>query len=389
MSTTQVSNLHIYPIKSIAGISLSSATVTELGLNEDRRFVLSDPSGEFITARTEPKLCLVQSKLSHQGISLIADDMPELSLMYDQFSNQYQDVNVWGDKVSGQICSDAANQWFSDYLKRPCQLIFFGEHSFREKKANTENARKVAFADGYPLLLISQSSLDDLNERLSSKQLDQVSMANFRPNIVVQHSLAFEEDTWQHIRIGEVEFIVSKPCERCIFTTVNPKTGEKHPERQPLKTLQSYRQNEANEVLFGQNLIPLNEGIINQGDPIVVLSKKVPPAFQTTTEESVEKTINPKKETNTVPKKLTVHFEKWNKSHQSKETKTLLEHGEDAGLILPYSCRAGMCGRCKAKLISGDVKQATTDGLMAQEIEDGYILCCASTAQTDIVIKHD
>lgn len=423
----KVSSLHIYPIKSTAGITLLSTKVETLGLAFDRRFVISDPSGLFITARTEPRLCLVQTKLSPHGLILSAPNMSTLTLTYTEFTPQYQKVTVWGDSINGQLCSEKANSWFSEYLQRPCVLLFFGEDSYRERSANTDNARKLAFADGYPLLLISQASLNDLNTRLlENKNNDEsftnnaqniISMTQFRPNIVVDNTAAFAEDTWQHIRIGEVEFKVSKPCERCVFTTINPETGEKHPQQQPLRMLQSFRQTLHGEVLFGQNLIALNSGTINAGDELTVISTQQPPVFAlstltaqiTNTPDNTPK-VKPLENNNnlndhivdkSVNKKLNVFFEKWNKRYQipsttlngqeGEQAKTLLENGEDAGLILPYSCRAGMCGRCKAKLISGEVKQLPTDdmnGLTEQEKKEGYILCCSTIAISDVVIKH-
>jgi uncharacterized protein YcbX/ferredoxin len=356
----------------------------------------------------------VQTNVIAGGLALSAPNMPTISLSYEKFSVQYQSVTVWGDEISGQLCAEEANAWFSHYLARPCQLLFFGQNSYRERKTNTDRARKLAFADGYPLLLISQASLDTLNQRLTSNQQQSVSMAQFRPNIVVDNCLPFAEDEWQHIRIGEVEFKVSKPCERCIFTTINPQNGNKHPELQPLRTLKSFRKTNAGEVLFGQNLIALNSGQIKEGDKLTIISKQKAPIFTLSDENqqhqdqhalTTEQFDNVASESKvksalhadeivpkTINKKLTVHFEKWNKDHQSlnlnSNQKTLLENGEDAGLILPYSCRAGMCGRCKAKLISGEVKQLSSDGLTAQEKQEGYILCCSSVAMSDVVIKH-
>ncbi|MCW8832146.1 MAG: MOSC domain-containing protein [Colwellia sp.] len=394
MSATKVNSLYIYPIKSTAGISLPSATVNKLGLAFDRYFVLSDELGQFITARTEPRLCLVNTVLMETGIRISAPNMPTITLSYDGFSGQYQQVTVWGDDIAGQVCSTTASQWFSDYLQRPCQLLFFGEKSYRERKANTEKARKLTFTDGYPLLLISQASLDDLNQRLRHNQLSPVSMAQFRPNIVVEHCLPFEEDTWQHIRIGEVEFKVSKPCERCIFTTVNPLSGEKHAEQQPLKTLSSFRQTTQGEVIFGQNLIPLNTGTLKQGDTLEVLSKQTPPSLKKQTPQPIQQ--GDQSETSFLDKaktqskqKIKITYDKWQKIYQGDNQKTLLEHGEEAGLILPYSCRAGMCGRCKAKLVSGTVKQDKNDGLTDQEKQEGYILCCSAIGTSDVVIKHE
>ncbi len=381
MPTVTVSNLYIYPIKSTMGISLAQTSIDELGLAFDRRFIISDNSGQFISARTEPTLCLVTTILTEHGIALSAPTMPTLTLMYKSFSKQYKNVNVWDDEVAGQLCSTEANSWFSDYLQRPCQLLYFGKASTREKGLKTAKTRKLAFSDGYPLLLISQASLDDLNQRLLTDNQKTVSMAQFRPNIVVDNCLPFAEDGWQYIRIGDMEFKVSKPCERCIFTTVNPENGIKDAQQQPLSTLKTYRQTSNGEVLFGQNLIPLTTGRIKQGDTLTVGKSQQPPMFTQPNSTPGTTTVNKNK-------KVTIQFETWNKTHPADNQKTVLEHGEEAGLIIPYSCRGGMCGRCKAKLISGEVTQLADDGLSAEEKQQGYILCCSSIAQSDVVIKH-
>ncbi len=381
MPTVTVSDLYIYPIKSTMGIRLPHANIDELGLAFDRRFVVSDNAGQFITARTEPTLCLVSSKLTEKSIELSAPNMPTLTLTYQKFSSQYKNVTVWGDEIAGQLCSTEASSWFSNYLQRPCQLLYFGQASSRVKNANTDNARNLAFVDGYPLLLISQASLDDLNQRLVANNKQPVSMAQFRPNIVIDNCLPFAEDAWQYIRIGDTEFKVSKPCERCIFTTVNPENGVKDAQQQPLSTLKTYRQTNNGEVLFGQNLIPLTSGHIKQGDKLTVNKSQQPPIFNQSNSTVATTTEKNKK-------KVTIKFETWNKKHKADNQKTILEHGEEAGLIIPYSCRAGMCGRCKAKLISGEVTQLADDGLSAEEKQQGYILCCSSIAQSDVVIKH-
>jgi len=380
MPTIAVSDLYIYPIKSTRGIRLPYSNIDALGLTFDRRFVISDNAGQFITARTEPTLCLVTTTLTEHGLTLSAPGMPTLTLVYKDFSLQYKDVCVWGDVIAAQLCSTKANVWFSGYLNRPCQLLYFGETSSRIKNEN-DDTRELAFADGYPLLLISQASLDDLNQRLISQNKQPVSMAQFRPNIVVEHCLPFAEDGWQYITIGEIQFKVSKPCERCILTTVNPIKGHKDAEQQPLSTLKTYRQTLNGEVLFGQNLIPLSSGRIIKGDKLSVIKSQSPPLF------------NQKNPTDTAPtvknkKKVTIEFETWNKKHSADNQKSILDHGEAAGLIIPASCRAGMCGRCKAKLISGEVTQIADDGLSEEEKQQGYILCCSSIAQSDVVVKH-
>lgn len=396
-----VSELTVYPIKSSAGISLTTAWVDEYGLAFDRRFVICDSQGQFITARTENNLCLIRTSLTPQGLMVIAPDMPVLQLNYHEFAENYTSVQVWNDKVKGQVCSKDADAWFSQYLKKECRLLFFGSASQRKVK----NAQQeTAFTDGYPLLLISQASLDALNNKLKTP----VAMANFRPNIVVDDCEAFAEDTWKHIRIGEVEFMVSKPCSRCVFTTVDPETAHKSLNQEPLKTLKTFRQTFSGDVMFGQNLIQLNQGQIKNGDTVTVLSKQEPPKFlgktankkgtpaeaQVTTSSlqtpeaapaTQHKAASPKAQ-GKVPQKVTVDFAGWNKSIVANTKESVLDQGEEAGLLLPYSCRGGMCGRCKMKLVAGDVKVLADDGLHDSEKSQGYILACSSIPQSDIVV---
>ncbi|MGB1263899.1 MAG: YcbX family protein [Cognaticolwellia sp.] len=384
MSKAALQNIYLYPIKSSAGIELSTSWVEELGLACDRRFVVATPEGDFITARTQPSLCLIQANLTTTGLIITAPDMPSLTIDYQKICPDYVEVRVWRDTVQAQPCQDVINQWFSRYLQQPCQLLFFGTQSQRLVKNKNS---QVGFADGYPLLLISQASLDDLNQRYPANAR-KITMAQFRPNIVVNHCDAFTEDTWQHIRIGEVEFEITKACSRCVFTTVNPETGEKHHQQEPLNTLKRYRQADNGDVLFGQNLVALNQGQIKRGDIVEVLKRQTPPTFtiknrpitankQPTTETTITKTAKPK-----------ITFTSFDKTLPGNNQETLLEQGENAGLVLPYSCRAGMCGSCKVKLEQGQVQQDCQDGLSDDEQRHGYILSCSCIPLTDVVISH-
>jgi len=264
VQNTTLSNISIYPIKSTSGIELSNSWVDAFGLSFDRRFVLTDSKGIFITARKKSKLCLVQANFTTEGFALTAPNMPVLHVRFNDFSSKYQSITVWKSDINAQHCHQNYDVWFSEYLEMPCQLLFFGEQSNRLVK---NSSKSVAFADGYPLLLISQASLDDLNQRCPAD----ISMDRFRPNIVVNGCLPYAEDDWKKFKIGEVEFEVVKPCIRCVFTTVDPLTGEKHPEREPLTTLKAYRKI-GNEVMFGQNVIALNEGQIKRGDKVSIIA---------------------------------------------------------------------------------------------------------------------
>jgi len=381
-------SLHIYPIKSTAGISISNSWVDELGLSFDRRFVVTDLTGQFITARTEPTLCLIRVNLTEHGLILTAPDMPALVINYRDLSKNYQKITVWNDDIQAQYGHENYDLWFSQFLNKSCQLVYFGENSQR----HVSNSHKgIAFADGYPLLLISQASLDDLNEKIPSRT-SQISMAQFRPNLVVNNCDAFTEDTWQHIRIGEVEFEVSKPCSRCIFTTVNPANAEKHPQQEPLKTLTTYRQVANGDVMFGQNLMALNQGSIKQGDEIMLIKKQAAPIFvpkpaKKLLNKELSQNVTADEELKNVPKgKVNLSFDSWNKNVIGNTKETILEQGEAAGMLLPYSCRGGMCGRCKIKLQSGEVKQLANDGLSDEEQQQGFVLSCSSVPLTDLIL---
>ncbi len=401
--STQLSAIHIYPIKSAAGITLPTSQVEAQGLAFDRRFVITDMAGNFITGRTHPKIALIHCKLTMQGLQLKAPNMTELTVNYQDFSRHYENVQIWKDTISAQYCSVLIDVWFSQYLDMPCQLLYFGENSQRSVKRYQQNDNvKLSFADGYPLMLISQASLDDLNQRLQNSGLKQVAMTQFRPNLVVNNSDAFAEDGWQKIRIGEVEFEIAKPCSRCIFTTVDPVTAQKHQQQEPLTTLKQYRHDKTKqEIMFGQNLVALNQGMIRSGDNVEVLNTQTAhvysdniPLLKTPASTPVKKQ-HPKKvlankvaEQQTItPQKVNILFDSWDKNISGNNQQPLLVQSENAGLILAYSCRAGMCGRCKVKLESGEVKQLASDGLTAEEQQQGYILACSCVPKTDVVIS--
>ena len=270
-----LSKLSLYPVKSIAGNDLTESMVTMLGLESDRRFVIADSQGKFLTARIVPKLLLIKAAISRHGLILSAPNTSTLKLTYSQFSQQYTPVTVWNSEIMGQHCSAEADQWFSSFLGRECHLLYFGEQSSRPLKRYPEH--QTAFADGYPLLLISEASLEDLNRRCSSA----IEMAQMRPNLVVTDTHPYAEDSWKRIRIGSVDFEVAKPCGRCILTTVNTSTLERQQDKEPLSILKQYRKGSDGEAHFGQNLIALNEGIIRTGDPVEILETQTPEQYPT------------------------------------------------------------------------------------------------------------
>ncbi|MGY6037728.1 MOSC N-terminal beta barrel domain-containing protein [Aeromonas sp. AE23HZ002T15] len=268
----RLDSIHLYPIKSTAGMPLSRARVTEEGLLGDRRYMVVKPDGSFITARTHPQLQLVVATPMDGGLQLRYPGMAPLSLLESDFSRVPQATGVWSDSFQALHTHDQADGWLSQVAREPVRLLWLGERSDRFR---AKTGTRVSFADGYPLLLIGQGSLDDLN--LRSDALHQ--MSQFRTNLVAGGTLPFEEDGWKRIRIGEVEFLVAKPCSRCIMTTVEPGSERFNALKEPLATLTRYRRGEDGEVYFGQNLVALNEGWIEAGSEIEVLERARPPVY--------------------------------------------------------------------------------------------------------------
>lgn len=269
---TTLASIHLYPVKSCAALSPAEALVTEEGLAGDRRYMVIKPDGTFVTARTHPRLQQIVAHYDAGALQLAYAGLPALQLDESDFDCAPLDTQVWKDSFPALTTTAAADAWISQVLGEPVRLLWLGEQSprYREKTGT-----RVSFADGYPLLIISQASLEDLNLRSDALH----TMSQFRPNLVVTGTTAFAEDGWKRIRIGEVEFLVAKPCSRCIMTTVEPGTERFNALKEPLATFTRYRRGEDGEVYFGQNLIALNEGTIRAGDPIEVLERQRPQVY--------------------------------------------------------------------------------------------------------------
>lgn len=243
-----LSQINVFPVKSVGGISLSSAWVEKQGLTFDRRFMLALADGSMVTARKYPKMVKVSSSLQPDGLIFTYEGKEPLRLKYANFKMQEAPATVWKDSFTAYTTNDEADDWFSDVLGVRVELLFSGEQSNRVREKLGQN---VSFADGYPMLVISQASLDELNRRSPEVH----SMDQFRTNFVVSNTEAFAEDGWKRIRIGEVEFEAVKPCERCILTTVDVERGEFRATKEPLNTFSTFRANERGGVFFGQNLV--------------------------------------------------------------------------------------------------------------------------------------
>jgi len=248
-----LSSMTIYPVKSMAGIAVTQSVLDKTGLRYDRRWMLVDANGTFITQRTHPKMVLIQPKMSAVGQLSLRYQHDEQLVPLTDSSSPRRAVNVWQDTVIAEQCSATINQWLSNILQIDCQLVYLPDDSLRRCDPNYAQAQdQTSFADGFPLLLIAEASLNDLNQRLA----EPVSMQRFRPNLVVTGCEAYAEDAWQQhnqrLHIGPSVFRVIKPCPRCVVTTVDPQTGIKTG-KDPLATLSRYRR-QGKQIMFGQNL---------------------------------------------------------------------------------------------------------------------------------------
>ena len=264
MTELRVSELAIYPVKSLGRIALQSATVQRFGLENDRRWMVVDAGGKFLTQRQHARMCLIQPELQGEELRLRAKGMPVLTVS-TPIDRSRRRVTVWDDQCDALDGGDAASAWLCRFLGIDCRLVYFPADEVRAVDPRYgQPGDRTAFSDGFPLLLISQASLDDLNSRLAAP----IAMSRFRPNLVVQGCAAFAEDHWKEIRIGDLRFRIVKPCSRCIIPGIDPASGERGPE--PLRTLAGYRKR-GDKIYFGQNVIADGEGDIRVGMTVELL----------------------------------------------------------------------------------------------------------------------
>jgi len=265
-----VSALHIYPVKGLKGVELREARATERGLEHDRRWMVVDAAGEFLSQRVLPRMATVWTAIEDGALELSAPDLEPLRLPLARESGEPVRVRVWSSECDALAPSAQADAWLSEYLGLACRLVRMPESTRRTSNALYAGAGKlVAFADGYACLATSESSLADLNARLVAKGERALPMNRFRPNVVVAGGRAYDEDAWKEIAIGEAVFRAAKPCGRCQVTTTDQSTGEViGPE--PLATLAAYREHPEFGIMFGMNWVMATTGTIRVGDVVDV-----------------------------------------------------------------------------------------------------------------------
>jgi uncharacterized protein YcbX len=259
-----VSQLFIYPIKSLGGIEVHSSYVGERGLQYDRRWMLIDQQGRFITQREHKQLALFRTAIDadHLIVHHQHDPSNKLLIPLEIVANESLDVTIWEDICRATRINRAVDDWFSERIGMKLQLVYMPDESRREVDPDYAFEKEItSFSDGYPMLMIGQASLDHLNAQLQQPLL----MDRFRPNIVFTGGAPHQEDEMKSFCINGLSMLGVKPCARCVMTTIDQATGASGQE--PLATLSTYRKRN-NKIYFGQNVIPKSFGMIKVGDTI-------------------------------------------------------------------------------------------------------------------------
>ena len=268
----ELAEIYCYPVKSLRGAQRKNAKVELIGLEGDRRFLVVDASGRFQTITQLPKMVQVEVETKPDGIVLRHADAGACFVSTPRQGAPEEDVTIWEDSVRALAAGAEADEYLSLLLGTPLRLVYLANPNGRRvETAINAGEDHVSFADVTPILLTSTTSLADLSER-AGRDID---MRRFRPNLVVSGTAPFAEDTWRAIRIGAVRFPVAAPCARCSITTRDPDTGEQLDPYEPLRTLQRFHRARDGGAMFGQYLIPDNEGTVGIGDKVEVLSAGV------------------------------------------------------------------------------------------------------------------
>jgi hypothetical protein len=264
----KVAGLHAYPVKSCGGIELERAEVDELGIRHDRRWMIVDGGGRFLSQRTVPLLATIRVALGPERLVLSAPGRPALDLSAIPMMGATEPVSVWRDTVEALSMGEEAEEWLTAFLGFPARLVWMASETRRAAKRDPAGTDpRISFADAYSFLVISRESLDELNARLDVS----LPMNRFRPNIVLEGAAPFVEDGWTRVRIGALELDMAGPCARCATTTTDQETGARGVE--PLRILATFRRDGA-EVMFGQNANHRGPGELRVGMPVEVLGRR-------------------------------------------------------------------------------------------------------------------
>ncbi|MBT8439156.1 MAG: MOSC domain-containing protein [Gammaproteobacteria bacterium] len=261
----KLTEIWIYPVKSLPGIRLESAAINARGFEYDRNWMLVDDEGQFMSQRRSVRMAMINVAMVNDELQFEYEGKESLRIPLKQNSDETMMVTVWKDTLEASLVSDKADRWFSDVLDMSVQLVCMKDTVTRNLDPGyASEADQTGFSDGFPFLLLSQASIDDLNYRINDAD-HVMEVRRFRPNLLVSGCEPYAEDDWLRVRIGTIDFRVVKPCSRCVITTINPDTTNKSVE--PLRTLNTYRK-KGRLVYFGQNLIHDAVGSVCVGDQL-------------------------------------------------------------------------------------------------------------------------
>lgn len=259
-----LSQIYVYPVKSLAGFQVQQWPVAKTGLRYDRQWMLVDQQGLFLSQRRLPKMALIKTRIADNQLWLSAAGKTEIGIELEPVGGEDIAVSIWDDQCLAKTVSDSVDAWLSDFLQHPCRLVYHPQDRIRKVDPDYATEQdQTAFSDGFPFLIVSDASLQAFNQ---AADLD-LSMLRFRPNLVVSGCDAYAEDYWRNISIKQINFRLPKPCSRCSVPAIDPDTAISS--KAPLTALAQLRQ--ANhKVYFGQNALHDSIGMLTVGDEVVV-----------------------------------------------------------------------------------------------------------------------
>lgn len=265
-----ISELFVYPIKSLGGISVSSAMVTDRGFENDRRWMLVDEQNGFLTLRQFPKMVFLKVFIEKSCLRIKSFEYPieDLLIPFDAEEDDCVSVTIWNATVAAKKVGQHYDKWFSEVLGKPCRLVYMPDVSMRPVDTTSgfhPEGKFTSFADAYPFMMIGQASLDDLNHRVQVP----ISMERFRPNIVFTGGYPNQEDTIENFFINNIPFTGIEKCARCKIPNIDICTGTLNKYREPLRTLATYRL-ENKKIWFGRNVVHSGTGIVKVGDELLI-----------------------------------------------------------------------------------------------------------------------
>ena len=257
-----LSQIFVYPVKSLGGFQVNEWPVDRTGLRYDRKWMLVDEEGKFLSQRRLPRMALIGTRIEENRLLLSAAGQDDLAVTLDSEVGEAVSVEVWGDQCLAKSCGKEADAWLSRLLDQPCRLVYHPEDQVRKVDPDYALASdQTAFSDGFPFLIVSEASLQALN---AAMQLN-MGMNRFRPNLVAAECDSYAEDRWRQIEINAIRFRLPKPCSRCSVPTIDPETAVSG--KEPLTTLSRLRQ-WRHKVYFGQNALHDSQGLLKVGSVI-------------------------------------------------------------------------------------------------------------------------